>query len=373
MDKYKIIVTCAAGLESAVAWELKNLGYKDFLAGNGQFLLDGGFEDICKLNLWLRSAGKVLIRMGHFEATTFDELFENTKSIPWEDYLGFDACFPVEGRSRNSTLFSISDCQAIVKKAIVERLKPTYKQNWFPEDGALYPLEISMNSDVATITLNTSGDGLFKRGYRIQGLEAPIKESLAAGLIILARWNQKDALADVFCGSGTIPIEAALMALNIAPGMNRSFACDKWDFEAFRSCLMSYREQARGMVRQECPPIYGMDIDAQAIARARNLAKAAGVDRHIVFNKADAGAFAPIDPKGIIICNPPYGERLGEKDEAARAYKSFGKAYTELHGWSCHVLTSHSAFEKNFGVHADKKKKIYNGNIQCYYYSYNAI
>lgn len=374
MDKYTLIVTCAAGLEPAVAWELKNLGYVDFTRGNGQFILQGSsFEDVCKLNLWLRSAGKVLIRIGHFEARTFDELFEGTKAIEWESFLGADACFPVEGRSRNSTLFSVSDCQAIVKKAIVERLKTRYKKNWFPETGALYPLEIFMSNDEASITLNTSGDGLFKRGYRIKGLEAPIKESLAAGLVILSRWNKQDALADVFCGSGTIPIEAALMALNIAPGLNRSFACEKWDFDAFKGCMTAYREQAKGAVLQTCPAIYAADIDPQAVSRAQELAESAGVAQYIQFSQADAGAFAPADSRGVIVCNPPYGERLGEKGEVARIYKSFGKAYAELHGWSCNVLTSHNAFEKNFGVHADKKRKIFNGNIQCYLYSYNAI
>ncbi len=371
MSRIEMIATAAFGLEALVAKELKQLGYKDQMVENGRVTFWGDEEAVCRTNLWLRTADRVLIKMGEFTATTFDELFEKTKALPWGDWLPEDAEFPVDGKSVKSKLFSVSDCQAIVKKAIVEKMKQKYKKSWFDEKGPRYRIEVGMLKDVATLTIDTSGAGLHKRGYRQLSTKAPLRETLAAALVMISNWPADRVLVDPFCGSGTIPIEAAIIAQNIAPGLNREFAAEQWA-NIPGSLWRSARQQARDEIKTNMElRIIGTDIDEDALSLSRYHAKRAGVGEQIHFQRQPFSELRSRFQYGYIICNPPYGERLGEVKEAEDLYKEMRRVFNTLETWSLFVITSHMGFERLFGRKSDKKRKLYNGRIQCNYYMYN--
>jgi len=370
VERVELIATATFGLESVVAQEIKDLGYKEVKVENGKVMFTSGLEAICRANIWLRTADRVRLKVGEFEARTFEELFEKTKALPWADLMPENARFPVEGKSVKSTLFSISDCQAIVKKAVVESMKKKYRRQWFEESGPLYKIEVALLKDVATLTIDTSGPGLHKRGYREKNTYAPLKETLAAGLVLIARWHPDTTLIDPFCGSGTIPIEAALMGLNIAPGINRTFASESWPLIPQKLWGWA-KEEARDLANYGTPlDITGTDVDAQAINLAGKNAANAGVAGLIRFQRQPLPALSSSKKYGKIICNPPYGERLGKKEEVERLYREMGRVFKKLDTWSYYILTSHRNFEKFFGRPATKKRKLYNGNIRVDYYQY---
>jgi len=373
MAAFELIATAAFGLESVVAKELKDLGYTDQLVENGRVTFRGDWEAACRANLWLRTADRVLLKMGEFKAVTFDELFEQTRALPWADLLPGDAEFPVTGKSVKSTLYSVPDCQAIVKKAVVEKLKEKYKKAWFPEDGPRYKIEAGLLKDRVTLTVDTSGAGLHKRGYRQLTAEAPLRETLAAALVSLSKWPPERVLADPFCGSGTIPVEAALVGLNIAPGLNREFAAEQWP-NIPAALWQKARQEAREKVMSgRSLRIYGTDIDEQVLSLARYHARRAGVDKQIHFQRLPLAEFRSRFRNGFVICNPPYGERQGEVREAEAVYREMRRVFGSMETWSFSVLTSYADFEKLFGRTADKKRKLYNGRIQCFLYQYNAL
>jgi putative N6-adenine-specific DNA methylase len=368
--QFTLIATAAFGLESLVAEELRALGYTDLKVENGKVTFQADAAAICRTNLWLRKAERVLVQVGQFEARTFDELFEQTKVLPWDDWLPADACFPVQGKSVKSTLFSVSDCQAIVKKAIVEKLKEKYKVNWFEEKGPIYPVEVGLLKDVVTLTLDTSGPGLHKRGYRKLVSRAPVRETLAAAMISLSRWKAGRVLIDPFCGSGTIPIEAALMGLNIAPGLKRSFTAAKWPNLSQKLWEMA-RTEAEDLIRKDVKlDLAGFDIDKEVLSLARYHAKEAGVEKYIHFQERSFADLSTKKKYGYIICNPPYGERLEDKRSVERLYKQMGQVLSKLDTWSFYVLTASEDFERLFGRKANKNRKLYNGMIKCYYYQF---
>ncbi len=370
MSEINLIATAVFGLEALVAKELAFLGYNDQKVENGRVYFKGDERAICRANMWLRKAERVLIQVGQFEARTFEELFEKTKALPWEEWLPRDANFPVEGKSVKSTLFSVSDCQAIVKKAIVERMKEKYPVQWFEETGPRYTIEVGFLKDVATLTIDTSGAGLHKRGYRKLVGNAPLKETLASALITLSRWRPERVLLDPFCGSGTIPIEAALQGLNIAPGIQRSFVAEEWD-NIPKELWKETREEAHDLIKKgEKLDIEGFDKDGEVLKLARFHARKAGVEEYIHFQERDVAELSSKKKYGYILCNPPYGERLEERKEVDRLYKEMGKVFKKLDTWSYYVLTSHPDFQKLFGERANKNRKLYNGRIQCYYYQY---
>lgn len=370
MSKLQLIATAAFGIESVVAEELRNLGYEDLKVENGRVSFFGDEAAVVRCNLWLRSADRLLIEVGEFEALSFEELFEKTKALPWADYLSREAEFPVEGKSIKSKLFSVPDCQAIVKKAIVEKLKQTHPCKWFEENGPRYRIEVALLKDRATLTIDSSGMGLHKRGYRTLTSQAPLKETLAAAIISLSRWKPDRAFIDPFCGSGTIPIEAAMRGRNIAPGLNRSFDAENWGFIS-SSLWIKAREEARDVIDYKQPlGIFGFDIDKDAISLARYHAGQAGLKDSIFFQRQPITSLGSRYKYGYLICNPPYGERLSEKKEVEQLYKTMGDVFKGLDTWSFYVLTSHPQFENCFGRRASKKRKLYNGRIQCNLYQY---
>lgn len=371
MAKWELIATAAFGLEAIVARELKDLGYKDQMVENGRVTFYGDEEAICRTNLWLRSADRILVKVGEFAATTFEELFQQTKALPWHEWLPADAQFPVDGKSVKSKLFSVSDCQAIVKKAIVEKMKLTYKREWFEETGSRYKVEVGLLKDRATLTIDTSGAGLHKRGYRELTAKAPLRETLAAALLRISKWPFDRVLADPFCGSGTIPVEAALLALNIAPGLKRGFVSETWPNIPQRA-WRDAREEAKSLIVQDkALRVLGTDIDDKVLSLARHHARKAGVEQHIHFQRLPFAGFKTRYEHGFIICNPPYGERLGEVREAEALYKDMRHVIDKLPTWSFFVITSHKGFESLFGRQADKKRKLYNGRIECNFYQYH--
>lgn len=369
MEQWDIIATATFGLEAVVARELRALGYKDIEVENSRVIFKGTAEDICRTNLWLRSADRVLIRIGEFKALSFDELFEKTRALPWEDLLPEDAEFPVQGKSVKSQLFSVSDCQAIVKKAIVERLKQKYDRSWFEETGPRYVLEVGILKDIVTLTIDTSGAGLHKRGYRQLASRAPLKETLASALVGLSYWNTERQLIDPFCGSGTIPIEAAMRGLNIAPGLNREFDAERWP-QIPRKLWEEARNQARDEIKKEDFRILGYDIDSRVLGIARHNARLAGVEEYVDFHKLSFSEFSSKVKYGCIICNPPYGERLGERREVQDLYREMGKKFKDMDTWSIYVLTADEEFERFYGRKANRKRKLYNGRIKVDYYQY---
>ncbi|NQF13425.1 class I SAM-dependent RNA methyltransferase [Brevibacillus sp. HB1.3] len=370
MQKVELIATATFGLESVVAEEVKALGYGPVQVENGKVTFTADISAIPRTNLWLRTADRVRLKIGEFKATTFDELFEKTKALPWADWITEDGTFPVEGKSVKSTLFSVPDCQAIVKKAVVESLKKTYKREWFDEQGPLYKIEVALLKDVATLTIDTSGPGLHKRGYRELIGQAPLKETMAAAMIMLSRWKPDRVFMDPFCGSGTIPIEAALIGQNIAPGMNREFVSETWPIitkTAWREARAETHDLARYDQKLE---IIGTDMDDEILKIARRNATEAGVDDLIHFQRMDVRDVRTKRKYGYLICNPPYGERLGEWKQVAKMYGEMGKTFAAMDTWSFYVITSDEQFEEHFGRTASKKRKLYNGNIKVDYYQF---
>jgi len=370
MSKLEIIATATFGLEAIVAREVKDLGYEQVIVENGKVTFTADESAVCRTNLWLRTADRVRLKIGEFKAVTFDELFEKTKALPWPDLLPRDAGFPVDGKSVQSTLFSISDSQAIVKKAVVESMKRRYRTQWFEENGPLYPIEVSLLKDTATLTIDTSKPGLHKRGYRLAGSEAPLKETLAAALILIARWKPEIALIDPLCGSGTIPIEAAMIGQNIAPGMNRTFISEQWPTIP-RDCWREARKETHDRADYNRNlDISGTDINSKIIDSARKNAAEAGVDDLIHFQVRPLADLSSKKKYGKVICNPPYGQRLSERKEVEKLYEQMGRIFNKLDTWSFYIITAHENFESFFGKKATKRRKLYHGNIKVQYYQY---
>ena len=370
MTKYKLVATAAAGIEALVGKELRNMGY-EVQVENGKAFFEGDDYDISRTNIWLRTADRIKIIMGQFTAKTFDSLFEQTKAIPWEKILPVDAEFPVSGKSVKSTLYSVPNCQSIVKKAIVNRLSEAYhRRTHLPESGALYPIEVAILKDVVTLTIDTSGTSLFKRGYRTEKGGAPLKENMAAALVMLTSWYPDKPFYDPTCGSGTIPIEAALIGKNIAPGLNRSFAAEKWTFFT-PGVFDKVREEAKKEIRTELQlDILGADIDSSMIEIAKQNAIKAGVADQIEFKQMQLKDFRTKKENGIIVANPPYGDRLLSEEQAQAIYKQMGETYAPLTTWSKYILTSDLTFEDHYGQKATKKRKLYNGAIRTDYFQF---
>lgn len=370
MSSLELIATATFGLEAIVAQEVKDLGYDQVTVENGKVTFTGDESAICRANLWLRCADRVHLKVGEFTAVTFDELFEKTKALPWADLLPVNAAFPIDGKSVQSALFSISDCQAIVKKAVVESMKKRYQSEWFKEDGPLYRIEVSLLKDLATLTIDTSGAGLHKRGYRVAGSEAPLKETLGAALVLIARWQPDITLIDPFCGSGTIPIEAALIGQNIAPGMNRTFVSEEWPTIARENWRQARKETHDRADYDQKLDLTGTDISEALIATARKNAAEAGVEDLIHFQARPLLEISSKKKYGKIICNPPYGERLSSIKDVEQLYRQMGKLFKSLDTWSYYILTASENFESLFGKKASKKRKLYHGNIKVHYYQY---
>ncbi|NLE25664.1 MAG: class I SAM-dependent RNA methyltransferase [Clostridiaceae bacterium] len=370
MKKLRLYATATSGVESVVAREIKYLGYEDTFTDNGKIFFDGDFEALCRTNLWLRSAGRVYVLMGEFTATTFNDLFESVRAIPWEEWLPKDAEFPVTGGCVKSTLMSVSDCQSIIKKAVVERLKKVYRLDTFPETGPRFHIDFSITKDNVIISLDSSGDGLHKRGYRSLAYTAPIKETLAAAMIRISRWSPGKNLIDPFCGSGTIPIEAALMAINKAPGLDREFDCQEWPTIPKKTWYNAL-EEARSLIKPATEKlIQGYDINPEAISIANYHAKKAGVSEIIHLQVRDIKDISSKAKYGFIITNPPYGQRLGEKKENSMLYHAMGESFKRLPTWSYYIINADPEFEKSFGRKSDKNRKLYNGGLLCYYYQF---
>jgi putative N6-adenine-specific DNA methylase len=371
MKRIELIATASFGLEAVVAREVRKLGYEDMMVENARVNYRADLEGICRSNLWLRSADRVLVKMGEFTATSFEELFNRTKALPWADWIPVDAAFPVNGKSVRSQLHSVPDCQAIVKKAIVESMKERYHQEWFDETGPRYVIEVAILNDVVTLTLDTSGVGLHKRGYRKLSAKAPLKETLAAAMIELSRWHPDRLLMDPFCGSGTIPIEAAMIALNQAPGLNREFDAEKWPIIP-KKLWEQARTEARDLMNKNMPlKIRGTDIDPEVLSLARYHARQAGVADKIHFQQMPVSQVQTKEKYGFLVCNPPYGQRLEDLRAAEKLYREMGVTFKKnLETWSFYILTSHKEMERLFGRRADKKRKLYNGRIETHFYQF---
>ena len=366
---YKMCVPCLLGLEGPIADELRRLNISEVVSENGRVYFTGGDRELARANICLRIGERVLIELGAFEARSFDELFEGTRALPWESLIPADGTFPVKGYSLNSQLFSVSDCQKIIKKAVVERLKRKYHIDWFSETGALYQIQFSIMKDRVSLCIDSSGDGLHKRGYRPAHNAAPLKETMAAAMVTLSRYRGRDDFCDPFCGSGTIPIEAALIAKNRAPGLDRGFTAQRWK-SIDRRVWEEERAAARAREYHGDYRIVGSDIDPRSVAIANENAQRAGVDDVVRFEVADAMAFNRETARGVIVTNPPYGERILEKQEAETLYRGFGKALASCPNWQLYLLSSHTEFERCFGRQADRKRKLYNGMIKCDLYMY---
>ena len=365
-----LTVPCLFGLESLVADEMKRLQLKNVRAENGRVHCTGSCADIARLNISLRCGARVLMELGSFPARDFEALFQGVLALPLEDYIPKDGEFPVKGYSLNSTLHSVPACQAIVKKAAAKRMGNAYGCETLPETGSRYQIQFAIIKDVATIYLDTSGDGLYKRGYRARNMGAPLKETMAAALVTLSRFRGTDPFCDPFCGSGTIAIEAALIAKNRAPGLDRSFSAQKWKNMDTKFWLQAADEAMDKEFRGKYD-IWGGDIDPAAVELARHNAELAGVEDCIRFEVADAAKFHRDSEYGQLVTNPPYGERLMEKQEAEELYRQFGRAVTDMPaGWRILVLSSHTEFERTFGKPADKKRKLYNGMLKCDVFMY---
>lgn len=370
MKKLSLIATSAMGLEAIVGKEVKDLGY-DCQVENGKVMFEADELAICRSNLWLRTADRIKIKVGEFQARTFDELFEKTKALNWGDYLPVNAEFPVIGKSVKSTLHSVPDCQAIVKKAVVEKIKSHYKtEGWLSENGPFYRIEVALLKDIATITIDASGAGLHKRGFRMDQGGAPIKETLAAALVLLTRWNPDRPFVDPFCGSGTIPLEAAMIGQNIAPGFNREFASEAWDWIGQDKWDIA-RQEVEDKAKYDQPlDIQASDIDHRMVNIAKENAEEAGLSEFIQFKQMQVKDFTTTKDFGVIVGNPPYGERLGEKREVEQLYREMGQAFASLDTWSIYMLTSHEGFEDLYGKPATKKRKLFNGFIKTDFYQY---
>lgn len=372
MKQFELIAPCHFGLEAVLKREILDLGYEISQVEDGRVTFLGDAEAIAYANIFLRTAERVLLKVGQFKAYTYDELFEKTKALPWEEYIPEDGKFWVKKASSiKSKLFSPSDIQSIMKKAMVERLKSKYRVSWFEENGAEYPVRVSLMKDVVTVTLDTTGTSLHKRGYRKLQAKAPISETLAAALIMLTPWRKERILVDPFCGSGTFLIEAAMMAANIAPGMNRSFLAEDWKTVVPKKCWYDAHDEADSLVDTDLEPdLQGFDIDGDVIKSAKENAAQAGVDHLIHFQKRPVSELRHPKKYGFVITNPPYGERLEEKEMLPDLYRQIGDVYRGLDDWSMYLITSYDEAEKYIGRKADKNRKIYNGMIKTYYYQF---
>lgn len=372
MRTFDLLVPCHFGLEAVLKREIYDLGYEITKVEDGRVTFEGDEEAVCRANIFLRTAERVMIQVGRFKATTFEELFQGIKNLPWEEYIPEDGKFWVKKASSiNSKLFSPSDIQSIAKKAMVERMKQKYHKEWFKEDGAAYPVRIFLLKDEVTVALDTSGDSLHKRGYRTMTSKAPLTETLAASLIMLTPWRKDRILVDPFCGSGTFPIEAAMIAANIAPGMNRDFTAEEWtnliDRKLWYECVKEAEDMIDTTVKVD---IQGYDIDGDVIKAARENAKRAGVEHMIHFQQRAVADLSHPKKYGFIITNPPYGERLEDKADLPELYTQIGQAYQRLDSWSMFLITSYTETEKYIGRKADKNRKIYNGMLKTYFYQF---
>ncbi|MFW6676108.1 THUMP domain-containing class I SAM-dependent RNA methyltransferase [Lacrimispora sp. AGF001] len=369
---YELIAPCHFGMEAVLKKEITDLGYDITLVEDGRVTFLGDDEAICRANVFLRTAERVLLKVGSFHAESFEELFQATKKIPWEEYIPADGKFWVaKASSIKSKLFSPSDIQSIMKKAMVERMKGAYKVEWFEENGASYPLRVFLYKDQVTVGIDTTGDSLHKRGYRTLTSKAPITETLAAALIMLTPWNKDRILVDPFCGSGTFVIEAAMMAANIAPGMNRSFLSEDWKNIIPRKCWYDTMDEANDLVDHDVKvDIQGYDIDPEIVKAARANAESAGVDHLIHFQQRSVDALSHPKKYGFIITNPPYGERLEEKENLPKLYRQIGERYAALDAWSLYMITAYEDAERYIGRKADKNRKIYNGMMKTYFYQF---
>ena len=364
------VATCLFGVERMLADEIDALGYKRTETSDGRITFEGGAEAVARCNLWLRTAERLYIKIGAFPADTFDGLFEGTKTLPWEEWLDRDACFPVTGHSLKSALFSVPDCQAIIKKAIVERLKMKYGLNWFGETGAKYRVEFFIFRDRVTLMIDSSGTPLHKRGYRLASNDAPLRETLAAALVKLSRPREGVLFHDPFCGSGTIPIEAALVMTNTAPGLNRSFAAEEFACVDKRVFAQAREEAEAAKVAAEGFEAYASDIAPKFVSITKGNIRRAGVGSHVKAFVADALDISSGGRRGTIVCNPPYGERLSDRAACEELYAAMGRAFAALGTWQIYVLSSHDDFESFYGRKADKVRKLYNGMIKCNFYQY---
>lgn len=365
MEHLELAIPTLFGLEGLCADELRRLGLSDVRAENGRVLCAARPADIPRVNLNLRTGERALVLLGSFPAGDFDALFEGVRALPWEDFLPRDAAFPVKGHCLNSALHAVPACQSIVKKAMAARLGAKYGLEQLPETGSLYQIQFAIMKDTASLYLDTTGAGLHKRGYRAVGVVAPLRETLAAAMVMLSKYRGRDPFCDPFCGSGTIAIEAALIAKNRAPGLDRSFSAQKWGFVP-ASAWMEAADEAMDKEFDGEYDIWGGDIDPKAVAIARSNAEKAGVEDLVRFEVADALSFHREAPYGKIVTNPPYGERIMEKKEAEDLYRGFGKAFRSLpDGWTLSLLSSHTEFERTFGRNADRKRKLYNGMLKC--------
>ena len=372
MEKMEWIAPCHFGLESVLKREIQNLGYEITQVEDGRVTFRGGMDAACRANIFLRTAERILLKAGCFTAVTFEELFQKTKEIPWERYIPENGKFWVtKAASVKSRLFSPSDIQSIMKKAMVERMKSRYYTQWFTEDGASYPVRVFLMKDVVTVGIDTTGVSLHKRGYRPAAGKAPIAENLAAALIMLTPWKKERILVDPFCGSGTIPIEAAMMAANIAPGMNREFTAEQWtnliDRKYWYEAIDEAHDQMDINVETD---IQGYDIDGDVLKTARRNAADAGVDHLIHFQRREVSQLSHPGKYGFIITNPPYGERLEEKAALPKLYREFGESFRKLDTWSAYMITSYEDAERYFGRKADKNRKLYNGMLRTYFYQF---
>lgn len=372
MKKYQLVVPCHFGLESVLKREIIDLGYETSLVEDGRITFEGDAEAICRANIFLRSAERVLLQVAKFKAYSFEELFQNVKAIPWEEFIPVDGKFWVtKASSVKSKLFSTSDIQSIVKKAMVERMKLKYNVSWFEENGCAYPIRIFIIKDEVTVAIDTTGDSLHKRGYRLNSAIAPISETLAAALIMLTPWKKDRILVDPFCGSGTFPIEAAMIGANIAPGMNRSFLAENWTNLIDKKEWYEAVNEANDLIDLNVEmDIQGYDIDSSVVKSARENAKLAGVDQLIHFQRREVKDLNHPKKYGFVISNPPYGERLEDKKDLPHLYQEIGEAMKRLDSWSTYLITSYDEAEKYIGRKADKNRKLYNGMIKTYYYQF---
>ncbi len=372
MKKYELVAPCHFGLEAVLKREIIDLGYDVSQVEDGRVTFLGDEEAVCRANVFLRTAERILIKIGSFHAETFEELFQGTKSLPWEEYIPKDGKFWVaKAGSVKSKLFSPSDIQSVMKKAMVERLKDAYGIHWFEEDGEEFPIRVFLMKDEVTVGLDTTGDSLHKRGYRKLAAKAPIAENLAAALIMLTPWRGDRILVDPFCGSGTFPIEAALMAANIAPGMNRFFTAKNWPHIVEGNIWQDTVDEAKEIVDLDVETdIQGFDIDGDIVAAARENARLAGVEKLIHFQKRGVEELSHAKKYGFIITNPPYGERMEGKEQLPALYRTIGESYRQLDAWSLYVITAYENAERDIGRKADKNRKVYNGMIKTYFYQF---
>ncbi len=371
MEKHTFFATAAFGLEGIVARELRNIGL-DAKAENGGAVFEGTYADAFLANLHLRTADRVLLVVGAFHAESFEELFEGVRALPWENYLTENTRFPVSGNCARSTLMSIRDCQAITKKAIVERLKMHTRCDWFPEDAETMAVSVTLHANIARLTLDTSGTALNRRGYRTWNGEAPLRETLAAALVDLSPWRPGIPLVDPFCGTGTLLIEAAMRMSHRAPGLTRSFALCDWQNMPFHEFDRIRQEAEEAFQPSLIEGISGSDIDPGAIELAQRHLKQAGLTGRVHLSVSPVSECNPADPKGVFLCNPPYGERISDRKSCEELYREMGKLYRNHPGWSMSAITSHPGFERCFGARADQKKRFYNGRLECEFMTFRA-